>query len=581
MTTSRYAEWLKINNEKIFFWHHVPKNNIKAAAIIFIGPIGPEYMSCHRSIKLLSEKLAQSGFHSIRYDPLGMGNSSGNLEDSGLWNKWLNTPTAINNHLFKKFNINETIFIALRSGCLILSEVLKKTPVKAAILWYPHTKGKAFIRSIQLLDSVLYKKDISPTNYAMEGGGYPFSVETQNKIKNIKLSDINIDLIENILTINSADLSNKTKTPVWAKVKDDQVYLDGLDNMVKQVTLSTIPHSNIDFITNWVNQLKIGSSINPHLHTNHTTNYEHEEYKETIININTNNKIFSVLTTPTYQDLSIIMVFVNTGAAHHVGPNHIHVDTARALAKYGVSTLRIDISNLGDSAVNYHVDPPNEYPLSATQDINSTIDYIDKYLPHKKIALCGISAGAHNIFHAALNSSSNKLSQLIIINPETFYYKQNDEHTMLSSQNPQTEIDQVYYQSQFLNFKKWGALLTNPKKIYTISCFMLFYTIKKVKNITLKLLNLLNLRIKTVLEKDLELLWYKNISITLIYSQGDPGHQILISQAGDSIKKYTKKNLFSSIRINNADHTFSSIRSRECLYTAITKSIIESNDISQ
>ncbi len=574
MAISQYANWLKSDDDQIFFWHHLPTGNNKNAAVIIISPVGPEYMSCHRSIKLLAEKIALSGIHCIRYDPIGMGNSSGNLDDSGIWEKWVNSPQKLQHYLKNKFNISSIILTGLRSGCLILSDVIKTTQIKTAVFWYPQVKGTAYMRSIQLLDSVLYKTPNTLEAEIMEGGGYPVSNELQDKIRGINLLSGYSHCLKKALIIenkHSEEKSSLHQSMLAASIKTDSVYLDDLDNMIKQVTLSEIPHSSIHFIQNWLAQLNMAQITEPYNNDITISDYIDTDYKESVIHINSKRKIFGVLTTPNNNENNRLVIFANTGAAHHAGPNHIHVDVARTLVKYGVSTFRMDISNLGDSANNYEIDPPEEYPPDAAADINIAIDYINKNLPNKSIILCGISAGAHNIFHAALNSSSKKLCKIIMINPETYYY--NAEHTLLSSSNPQAEIDQLYYQKQVLNYKKWLSLLTQPKKMYNILSFIFFFTVKKIQSLILKVLNLINIKIKTVLEKDIQRLGDKNIAITLIYSEDDPGHQILVSQAARTVKKHQQNNLYSSIQILNADHTFSSISSRQDLYKAIAKSV--------
>lgn len=574
MAISRYASWLKSDTDEIFFWHHLPENNVKNAAIIIISPIGPEYMSCHRSIKLLAEKIALSGIHCIRYDAIGMGNSSGNLEDPGIWDKWIDSPQKIRTYLKNQFNISEIIFIGLRSGCLILSEAIRTAQIKTAVFWHPQIKGAAYIRSTQLLDSVLYKKTHASETTTMEGGGYPISAELQNNIRDTTLSSEHYRYIENALIIETKGATKKSKLNeilMSAGIKTELTHLDGLDNMIKQVTLSEIPHSNIEFIQNWITQLDIPKLANPRNDEDIDSDYSNPEYKESVININANRKLFGILTTPNNNEKDLLVIFVNTGAAHHAGPNHIHVDTARSLIKYGVTTFRIDISNLGDSANNYEIDPPQEYPLNAASDINIAIEYINTLLPHKSIVLCGISAGAHNIFHAALTSSCERLRKIILINPETYYY--HSEHTLLSSGNPQPEIDQLYYQKQFFNYKKWLSLITHPSKLYNIASFAFIFIIKKVQQLALKMLNSVNIKIRTALENDILLLGDKNIALALIYSEGDPGHQILMSQAARTIKNHRQKNLYASIQIHNADHTFSSMRSRKDLYEAIAQSV--------
>ena len=42
-------------------------------------------------------------------------------------------------------------------------------------------------------------------------------------------------------------------------------------------------------------------------------------------------------------------VFITAGLLHHVGPNRLHVELARQLARQGAPGLRFDLSGTGDS----------------------------------------------------------------------------------------------------------------------------------------------------------------------------------------------------------------------------------------
>jgi len=576
MLSTQYANWLKIEGDNIFFWHHPPKENIKDTAVIIIGPIGPEYMPCHRSIRLLADKISQSGLHCIRYDPIGMGNSSGSLEDKHLWGKWSNTPKFIANYFREHLNVTKTILIGVRSGCLVLSDVEKNMDIEAMIFWHPQTHGRKFLRGIQLLDSVLYQNNVNTISGMLEGGGYPFTQDLQESIKEADLATKNFSDIPKALIINTNASENESKLSKRLKKFNtivESVDIVGLDDMIKQVTLSKIPHLNIDYIISWLETLKISTNNQAVKNSISINNYTHSKFNETVVTIDSENSLFGILTTPTLSTgtKNQIVLFPNTGAAHHAGPNRIHVDVARILAENEVATLRFDLSNLGESSQNYEIDPPQEFPSTAAIDINTVINYVQNKLNYKNITLCGISAGAHNVYHAVLESESRYIDSLILINPDTFYW--NPEQTKKPIQNVTSEIDQAYYQQQIFNYKKWLTLLRNPKKLFNISIFILHFMLKKFKTLIIALLRIANIKIQSLLEKDISKIGNRKIKITLIYSKGDPAYNILMSQASATLKQLKKDNLFSSIQINYADHTFSSIQARKELYDALVKTI--------
>ena len=565
---NKKAFWIQQENDSIFTWHHIPNSSTKNLAIIIIGPIGPEYMPCHRSIKLLSETLAGSGFHAFRYDPIGMGNSSGVLDDNNIWDKWSKTPFTISNHIKNYLGITEISIICLRSGCFTISNLLRKIPVRNLILWHPITQGTNFIRAIQLIDSVLYEE--SSVSETLEGGGYPFNKYLQNNLKKIDLKSFEYNNLNNILIINDKDKNtNKLLNEIISScenINSKMLFLEGLDDMIKQVTLSKIPFSNIDKINKWFLSLESKPGINNTDSFPQNLIYKNDIFSEDIFRISMPKHMFGILTLPLKHDIKKLLIFVNTGAAHHAGPNRIHVEAARTLAKSGITTLRIDLSNLGDSSISYETDPPNEYPETAADEINIIIDSISKTYPDKQILLCGISAGAHNIFHAALKSKDTRINKLILINPDSFYYENDARDTSNKDTN---EHNQAYYQKQVYNIRKWWSLLRNPSKILRIFKFILI----QLYNNIMRFLFILKKTTPNRFEADINLLCKKNIDINLIYSEGEASYLILRNNANSALKKCEKLRLFSHFKIKKSDHTFSSLNSRQSLYKTIKNCI--------
>src|SRR5262245_11304927 len=73
----------------LFVWHHPPPLEIRrGGAIVVCPPIGYEYMSAYRTLKILAERLAALGFDVLRIDYHGTGNSSGDHEQPARTDAW-------------------------------------------------------------------------------------------------------------------------------------------------------------------------------------------------------------------------------------------------------------------------------------------------------------------------------------------------------------------------------------------------------------------------------------------------------------------------------------------------------------
>jgi pimeloyl-ACP methyl ester carboxylesterase len=107
-----------------------------------------------------------------------------------------------------------------------------------------------------------------------------------------------------------------------------------------------------------------------------------------------------------------MVVILNSGIIHRVGPNRLGVLLARALAGQGNPVLRFDLSGIGDS------DPRTDHlsPLDAAlADIRDALDWAEAHQSAQKFILVGLCSGAD---HAVVYAGSDKrVTGLVIMDP--------------------------------------------------------------------------------------------------------------------------------------------------------------------
>ena len=124
--------------------------------------------------------------------------------------------------------------------------------------------------------------------------------------------------------------------------------------------------------------------------------------KEQVCNFGPNGSLFGILTTPDDDvrvDNAPIALILNAGIVHRVGPFRIHVDIARQLAAAGFSTLRLDLSGLGDSAPRTG---KIEVDDRAILDVSDAMDFLQDETGVEKFTLLGLCSGAYNAHRVAV-----------------------------------------------------------------------------------------------------------------------------------------------------------------------------------
>lgn len=94
-----------------------------------------------------------------------------------------------------------------------------------------------------------------------------------------------------------------------------------------------------------------------------------------------------------------VVVLLNAGLLHRVGPNRLHVDIARRLARSGISSLRFDMSGVGDSELQAE---RLLYIERSVRDVIEAMDALDAEGHRDGYVLIGLCTGAYNAFRAAL-----------------------------------------------------------------------------------------------------------------------------------------------------------------------------------
>jgi pimeloyl-ACP methyl ester carboxylesterase len=98
------------------------------------------------------------------------------------------------------------------------------------------------------------------------------------------------------------------------------------------------------------------------------------------------------------NDGRVACILLNAGLIHRVGPHRLYVRMARQLASIGYPTLRLDLSNRGDSDVRHD---GMSFLDSSLAETRSAMDALKKTVGADRFVLMGICSGAVNSLQVA------------------------------------------------------------------------------------------------------------------------------------------------------------------------------------
>jgi alpha/beta superfamily hydrolase len=107
-------------------------------AVVLCNPVGNEYIHAHRTMRTLSSRLSKAGFHVLRFDYYGTGDSSGG-SDEGSPRKWCENIRAAMLELQEMTGAARISLIGLRFGANLAAEVAARAPetINSLALWEP------------------------------------------------------------------------------------------------------------------------------------------------------------------------------------------------------------------------------------------------------------------------------------------------------------------------------------------------------------------------------------------------------------------------------------------------------------
>lgn len=121
---------------------------------------------------------------------------------------------------------------------------------------------------------------------------------------------------------------------------------------------------------------------------------------ERTMNFGEGNALLGVLTMPEVVDPAAPMILLlNAGLLHRVGPNRMYVELARLAAEAGYATLRFDMSGIGDSELTGGQLLDIE---RSRHDVQQAMDAMQSAMGTETFVLMGLCTGAFNAFRTAL-----------------------------------------------------------------------------------------------------------------------------------------------------------------------------------
>jgi uncharacterized protein len=183
------------SHRPLFGAYHPAEGRVRAVGIVLCYPAGHEYIRVYRAFRNLADALSSRGFHVLRFDYYGAGESSGSGDEASIA-EWQQNLDAAVDELKDTAQLDRVSLIGARLGASLAAfAATRRRDVDTLALWDPVVKGADYLA--QLLDvqerwlrnRPRAKLPVGQTE-ASELIGFPLPSRLERELKELDLQSI-------------------------------------------------------------------------------------------------------------------------------------------------------------------------------------------------------------------------------------------------------------------------------------------------------------------------------------------------------------------------------------------------------
>lgn len=194
----------------LYGMYHPPEAAPKDMGVVLCYPFGQEYMRAHRAYRQLSLLLAKKGFHVLRFDYRGTGDSSGDIDDVSV-DDWITDVRSAVSELKELSDVSRMSVVGLRLGALVAALACEQGDgTDQLIVWDPVVSGQQYVDELLAEIAAEVPDSYSPHsgNRELAGGtlhynGFVMPASLRNALGQLSLDAILPASVDRVLQLVS------------------------------------------------------------------------------------------------------------------------------------------------------------------------------------------------------------------------------------------------------------------------------------------------------------------------------------------------------------------------------------------
>ncbi len=246
------------SKQPLYGVYHPSTGSPKSEGVVLCCPFGQESMRAHRAVRQLALRLAKAGYHVLRFDYRGTGDSALDMTDVDA-QCWVDDVSSAVDELREMSSVSKISVVGLRLGALFAAAAcINRDDINHLIVWDPILSGADYLNELR---AEISSGDTASYNYIDNNGclnfnGFAIPAAFQASLEALSLLDMKIASIKSVCQIVSHETNAfDTLRQVWSKENGFQYQLAPAPhdwNFVDEFGGILLPQPIIQAIVDWL-----------------------------------------------------------------------------------------------------------------------------------------------------------------------------------------------------------------------------------------------------------------------------------------------------------------------------------------
>lgn len=535
--------------------------------IVICDDWGYEGMCARRSLRILADRLASEGYAVLRYDHPGMGESVPKAEDVKSLDDHRSALREAIAAIRARREIKRVLLIGLGYGSALALDHLhgSSEDISGLVLMAPVLSGRAWLRELQVKAAMI--ADVNGVGLVPEDGialaiaGLKMPDALALEIKSQKYSAGSVPGGLATLVLSRPGRANETdfaKAVADSSDRSASAVFTGYDALMTDPTATVVPDSDFETVTAWLEDrfpAKPGRQVTGPGKPARMTG---QGFRETVSLLGRETQIAGTLCEPETGMAGTAVLFIGSGGTPRSGWAGQTKSAARWLAHHGIASLRVDVSDIGDSRPISAGDPIVHYGARQIADVEDAVDYLMAHGAGRIVAVGGCS-GAYLALRGAI--ADHRISDVIAVNLQRFLWDPRDD---IAGALRFDHTDTSDYARKLFSRAGLAKLLSGDVPVLTLGRFLFFRILRTIERKAAPYLFGLSTfsRIYSQVHSELKDLSDRDIPVDLIFSEGDPGLPHMEHILGAGGKRAAAYPVLDLTFMADADHNLTPVEVR-------------------